>query len=353
MLHTLGIFFVVLGWLSGGLGQQSQGTLHRRTYFYVGATYTAQGNSSIADGQMYVEHLIPAEVTQPLPLLFIHDYFLSKGYELYIIDQPSRARSPWQPSLDGALLSTDSLRLETLFTAVERFKLWPQAILHTQWPGNGSFGDPIFDNFFAATVPSLNSQAKEGEKIRNAGSQLLDQIGPVILLTHSQAGQFGWILADARPKQVKAIVALEPTGPPFISAIFPPVGIPARVYGLTDSPVVYDPPISSASDLVQVVINEIPGVTCIGQAKPARKLINLIDIPVLAVTSEASYHTQYDNCSVDYLRNAGVSVDHIYLSDVGIHCNGELGNGHMFFMEKNGLQIADEVIQPWISKIRS
>jgi pimeloyl-ACP methyl ester carboxylesterase len=91
--------------LSGVLGQshvQAQGTLHRRAYFYVGQTYIAQGNSSIAAGQMYIEHLTPAEVTQPLPILFIHglgmtgtnflntpdgrlgwaDYFLGKGYEV-------------------------------------------------------------------------------------------------------------------------------------------------------------------------------------------------------------------------------------------------------------------------------
>jgi pimeloyl-ACP methyl ester carboxylesterase len=91
--------------LSGVLGQshvQPQGTLHRRAYFYVGQTYIAQGNSSIAAGQMYIEHLTPAAVTQPFPILFIHglgmtgtnflntpdgrlgwaDYFLSKGYEV-------------------------------------------------------------------------------------------------------------------------------------------------------------------------------------------------------------------------------------------------------------------------------
>jgi len=263
------------------------------------------------------------------------------------MDQVARARSPWQPTVDGALLPSNTMTVESIFTAVQRFKLWPQAVLHTQWPGNGSVGDPVFDEFFASNVPSLSSQTEEGTKMKHAGSLLLDRIGPVILLTHSQAGQFGWILADSRPKQVKAIVALEPTGPPFMNAIIPPL-IPARVYGLTDIPITYDPPITSASDLNQVVVSEIPGVTCIHQAKPARKLINLIDIPVLAVTSEASYHAQYDNCSVGYLREAGVSVEHIYLADVGIH-----GNAHMFFMEKNNLQIADQVIEPWISKFRT
>ncbi|KAJ7122844.1 Alpha/beta hydrolase family-domain-containing protein [Mycena epipterygia] len=359
------IFAFLLG--SAGILAQQLGTLHRRTYLYVGQTYTPQGNSTIAADQMYVERLTPAEVTQPLPILFIHgngmtgtnflntpdgrlgwaDYFLGQGYELYIVDQPSRGRSPWQPGVDGVLSVFDTFTVESHFTAVQLFKLWPQAVLHTQWPGNGSVGDPVFDKFYASTVPSLNSSTEEAQKIKNAGSQLLDQIGPVILVTHSQSGEFGWILGDSRPSQVRAIVALEPVGPPFINAIFPPF-TPARIFGLTDIPVAYDPPINpaaSGSDIARVVVS--PGFTCFQQAKPPRKLINLVDIPVLVVSSEASYHAVYDNCTVDYLRDAGVSVDHIRLGDVGIH-----GNAHMFFMEKNGLQIADEVIKPWISKIR-
>ncbi|KAJ6567279.1 Alpha/beta hydrolase family-domain-containing protein [Mycena vulgaris] len=362
------IFACLLGSSSyvAGIPAQ-QGTLHRRTYFYVGQTYIPQGNSMIAADQMYVERLTPAEVTQPLPLLFIHglgmtgtnflntpdgrlgwaDYFLSQGYELYIVDQPSRARSPWQPAVDGVLSVGDTFTIESHFTAVQRFPLWPTAVLHTQWPGNGSVGDPVFDRFYASTVPSLNSSAEEAGKIKHAGSQLLDQIGPVILLTHSQSGAFGWLLGDSRPNLVKAIVALEPSGPPFINAVFPPF-TPARLFGLTDIPVAYDPPITAASDIARVIVSQSPDFTCFQQAKPARKLINLVDIPVLVVTSEASYHAVYDDCSVDYLRAAGVSVEHINLGDVGIH-----GNGHMFFMEKNGLQIAEQVIRPWISKIRA
>lgn len=79
-----------------------EGTLHRRNFFYAGGTYVDEGSSTLVHGQMYVEHLAPAKVTQPLPLLFIHgmgmdgtnllttpdgrsgwaDYFLSKGYEV-------------------------------------------------------------------------------------------------------------------------------------------------------------------------------------------------------------------------------------------------------------------------------
>ncbi len=140
---------------------------------------------------------------------------------------------------------------------------------------------------------------------------------PVILITHSQSGQFGWILADARPSQVKAILAIEPIGPPFINAVFPPL-TPARPYGLTAIPMTYSPPISSAQDLGREVIRSNTLYTCFEQTAPARKLVNLEKIPVLIITSESSYHAVYDECSVNFLRQAGVEVKHVYLEEVGI-----------------------------------
>ena len=55
---------------------------------------------------------------------------------------------------------------------------------------------------------------KQQELNRDALIALLDKIGPAILLTHSQSGAFGWPVADARPNLVKALVAVEPNGPP-------------------------------------------------------------------------------------------------------------------------------------------
>lgn len=47
------------------------GTLHRRNYFYAGGTYVQNDNLTFVHGQIYVEHLQPAKVTKPYPLLFI------------------------------------------------------------------------------------------------------------------------------------------------------------------------------------------------------------------------------------------------------------------------------------------
>jgi hypothetical protein len=62
------------------------------------------------------------------------------------------------------------------------------------------------------------------------------------------------------------------------------------------------------------------------------------------VTSEASYHSAYDHCTVKYLEQAGVHVTWIKLADVGIH-----GNGHMMMLEKNNSEIA-AVMSRWIGK---
>ena len=79
------------------------------------------------------------------------------------------------------------------------------------------------------------------------------------------------------------------------------------------------------------------------QTQPARQLVNLLDIPVLLLTSEAGYHAYYDRCEVDYLQQAGVNVTWWSLPQLGIH-----GNGHFMFMEKNNLEIAERV-ERWLS----
>ena len=107
---------------------------------------------------------------------------------------------------------------------------------------------------------------------------------------------------------------------------------------MTSFPVAYDPPVKSAAE-IKIVRDEKPDgpdkVLCYRQAEPARRLVNLAQVPTLIVQSEASYHAGYDQCSVRFLRQAGVAVDFIKLEDVGIR-----GNGHMMMLEKNNHEIA-------------
>ena len=109
---------------------------------------------------------------------------------------------------------------ERRFAAPERYNDWPQARLHTQWPGKGAPGDPIFDQFLASQMPGIPDFTLQQVLNRDEILALLEKTGPAILLTHSQSGPFGWPVADARPDLVKAILAVEPNGPPFFADDF-------------------------------------------------------------------------------------------------------------------------------------
>ena len=70
-----------------------------------------------------------------------------------------------------------------------------------------------------------------------------------------------------------------------------------------------------------------------------------VDIPVLVVTSEASYHASYDHCTVKYLRQAGVAgTTFMPLAARNVH-----GNGHMMMLEKNSDEIAAAMLS-WLNE---
>jgi pimeloyl-ACP methyl ester carboxylesterase len=361
------VLSAVLGLLACLPTPAEQRVFSTREFFYLGGKYTGPPNEQIISGQMYVEVLRPQRVTRKYPLLFLHglsqtatnwlgtpdgregwaDYFLSQGYVVYLVDQPARGRSAWHPS-DGELQILSAPEIERRFTATEVGGWWPQAKKHTQWPGEGpkkgQRGDPVFDQFYASQVESLASAEETQRLIQQDGSLLLDKIGQAIIVTHSQAGPFGWLLADSRPKAVKGIVAIEPGGPPFYNAVVNEN--PNRAWGITDIPITYDPPASAASELAKMrePQPEAPGLTaCWKQADPPRQLPHLKGIPILIVTTESSYHAVYDQCTSNYLKQAGVENTHMRLEDQGIH-----GNGHMVMLEKNNLEVA-AALQKWIA----
>ena len=154
-----------------------------------------------------------------------------------------------------------------------------------------------------------------------------------------------WVIADAAPSLVKAIISIEPTGPPFVDSVFS--SSRTRIYGITNIPLTYSPAVTDLVTplAVQTVNNTGTGVgTCMIQAEPARQLVNLKKIPVLIEVAEASYHAVYDDCTYFFLKQAGVPVEIMKLGSLGIK-----GNGHLHFMEKNSDTIAAK-LQDWIQK---
>ena len=338
----------------------------RQGFFYAGGERSEDGKNLI--DQMFVQFQIPAHQTAPYPVVMIHgnyqngtnflgtpdgragwaDWFLRHGYAVYVVDQPARGRSNYDRAADGPASMPSTEGLERQFTAPEQFKLWPQASMHTQWPGSGMAGDPVFDQFQASQQISLTDNRRMDAITRAAGADLLRRIGPAILLTHSRSGAIGWVIADDAPGLVKAIVAVEPSGPPFYDVVPIAMGEPklARNWGIAYDHLTFDPPVTDPAALDPVRASSAAGpdlVACWEPQQP-RRLPHLIGFPIMVVTSEASYHAMYDQCTVAFLKDAGADIDAVRLADQGIH-----GNAHMMMLEKNNDDIA-AAITNWLDQ---
>jgi pimeloyl-ACP methyl ester carboxylesterase len=344
----------------------------KQGYFFVGGHYVDLPDGQFTAGQIYVEYQIPKKRRHPYPIVMIEgggqsgsnftgtpdgrdgwaQYFLAQGYAVYIADQPGRGRSAFVAGAYGKNALKPAKIIQDQFTAPERRALWPQAHLHTQWPGTGVIGDAAFDQFEAEQLPDLLDATLLETLNREAGAALLDKIGPAILMTHSQSGAFGLVIADARPALVKAIVGIEPGGPPFYGIDL--IGAPdwfkngplGKPWGLTRTPVQYAPAVSDPKELSIAQQDKADGpglVRCWLQAGRPHELVNLKRVPQLMVTAEASFHAPWDHCNAAFLRQAGVKVDYVRLEQRGIH-----GNGHMMMLEKNNLQIA-ALIARWLN----
>lgn len=174
----------------------------------------ADSTSTAIVGQLYVEKLSPnpAPGNPPLPIIFIAgaaqtgtnfldtpdgrpgwaSYFISKGHTVYLSDQPARGRSFWFPGQGsiGYIGSPDSV--SDIFTDVaSNGNQWPQAKLHTQWPGTGRIGDSTFDAFYRSQMQFQTDRFISEEQNAQAYSALVDLVGECYIISHSQAGAYG------------------------------------------------------------------------------------------------------------------------------------------------------------------
>src|SRR5262249_36164098 len=115
------------------------------------------------------------------------------------------------------------------------------AVFNTaQWPGPGGIDDPYIDQFMACECGNVLDEAAHSELAVRGGIELLEKIGPAILVTHAFGGFWGWAVGDKRPGLVKGIVCMEGNGNPFAAQLR---------WGLTASPVEYDPPVTDPSQI--------------------------------------------------------------------------------------------------------
>jgi pimeloyl-ACP methyl ester carboxylesterase len=350
--------------------EQTPLSIARQGCFFTGGRYTEDGQAM--RGQSFVQFQVPAAETGP-PVVMIHgtgqtgtnflmtpdgrpgwaEDFLRAGHAVYVVDQAGRGRSG-QDTAHGPHARAPVDQVTRMFTDPASTALYPQATLHSQWPGGpGRPGNPAFDQFFASQLAYIADPAKTEAVVLGAHLELLERIGPAVLLTHSQSGVFGWALADARPDLVRAILAVEPNGPPFFDVTFrggedwyAESETRARPWGLTRLPLQFDPPAAEPGELVpeRQAVPDGPGlVRCWVQRAPARRLPRLANIPIAVLTGEASYRATYDHCTVQFLAQAGATVEHLRLEE-----HGQRGNGHMLMLEANSAGISALLLR-WLA----
>ena len=329
----------------------SNDNIARTGFFYAGGKYAGPPGKEVMTGAMYTEVWVPKQIRSPYPIVLFHGagqtgtdwrqtpdnragwayHLIDRGYVVYMVDYPARGRSVYAPGIDGSLTIRTAPQLEEIWTNVREKSDYYWKNNHTQWPGTGKMGDPIFDNFAKGQVQYLGGgENRSTELNHDAGVALLDAIGtPVILFTHSMGGNIGWTVANARPNLVKAIITAEPGG------------------GINNLELTYDPPVAKAADIktYKEEKGERPGENaCVLQQAPVHKLVNLQKMRILDISGNGGYHRIGDACPPKWLNQAGVKADFVRLEDVGI-----AGNGHEMFFEKNS-DVIIKFVEDWIDK---
>ena len=234
------------------------------------------------------------------------------------------------------------------------------------WPGTGRSGYIALDRLDgAAVVEGL------GALIRSLGA-------PVVLLTHSMSGCYGWRLLEHHGDLIDMVVGVAPGPPGNIQK-------PAPVYAETATEIETEAsgrrvrvdktaPVVATRDFVERKLvgesrffprDRLAGYAASLRPIPPNILLERqnvhgrqvrVDDPsklagkrVLVITGSADldHPREVDGAIVDWLNANGARADFCFLPDRGI-----VGNGHMLMLEENSDEIAG-IILDWLEAART
>lgn len=306
---------------TGGKEVRIHGKKIREVFFNPGGTPARLNpNGTYQAEQMYTQFFIPEKVLGKHPLLLWHgtwltgvtyettpdgrdgwlNYFIEKGWTVYNSDAVERGRSGWT-------IFPDIIQGEPLFPTKE----FPfERFLHIG-QGEGSYNKdynkmkvlpgnqfPViaYDDFTKQMVPAWGEVTYQATFA--AYGELVKNIGPCIIVAHSQGGGFAFSIGEEYPELVKALIVIEP---------------------------------AKGGDL--------------------NNAHHLKDTPILAIygdyfDGDTRWTLIRDNTMKYFnaIEASGGNVCIIDLPAIGIH-----GNSHMLMMDYNNLQIADIIIN-WLKR---
>lgn len=188
-------------------------------------------NGTFVTGQIYAQYVRLSAPISPYPILFLNGgtstgamwettpdgrpgwqlMFLRRGYDTFLTDACGKGRASYAPF--PTILTTEPvfrpneqtwrlLRIGTDYDADPRQR---QAFTNTQFPVD------CFDDYSKQIVPRF---AGQDEAELTAYRELIERIGPVIVVAQSSGGYLATLLAAELPELIVAVVTAELTAVP-------------------------------------------------------------------------------------------------------------------------------------------
>lgn len=299
-----------------------------------------QGQKAFGD-HAYVFYQVPVQAKK-YPIVFQHggaqskrtwettpdgregfqNIFLRKGYSVYLLDQPriGEAGLATVPDNGANPYASNPMYADKALYMLSRVGTFkgdqPIPFQNAAVPKDAA----SYDQFQRTWTPYEGQL--DDDVSADALAKLFDKIGPAILVTHSMGGTVGW-RTPFRTDNVKAIVAFEPGGSPFL---FPEGEVPAvevPVY----APVAAQAKAVPLADFMK--LTKIPIILYYGD--------NIADKPTSEVGPD-KWRSEFDMAKkfVAAVNRHGGHATIVHLPDIGIK-----GNTHFLMADLNNQQIAD------------
>lgn len=336
VLETQGSFAI------GGTAVKHDGTYSDQHFL------EPQGQKAYGD-HAYVFYQIPVQAKK-YPIVFQHggaqskrtwettpdgregfqNIFLRKGYSVYLLDQPriGEAGLATVPDNGANPYASNPMYADKALYQLCRVGTFdsdqPVPFKNTAFPKDAA----SYDQFQRTWTPYEGQL--DDDVSADALAKLFDKIGPAVLVTHSMGGTVGW-RTPFRTDNVKAIVAFEPGGSPFL---FPEGEVPQAEIPVY-APVAAQAKAVPLKDFMK--LTKIPIILYYGD--------NIADKPSKQVGPD-KWRSEFDMAKkfVAAVNRHGGHAEIVHLPDIGIK-----GNTHFLMSDLNNQQIAD-LMANWLHK---
>jgi hypothetical protein len=299
----------------------------------------------------YVQWQIPETKDRKVPLLMWHsaatktwetptpagregfnNIFLRRGFPVYIIDAPrnGRAAKACEP-----YTYTPSTGNDQQFFNSARLGIWippapPQFYPNVQFPKD----DPAALNQFRR-ADYFEFQTPENVQLQSdAVAELLKEIGPAVLLTHSGSGVRGWWTA-IKSSNVKSVVAYEPGHFVFPQGEVPPA-IPRADGVSVEAP---NPPLGSVVPLSDFMkLTKIPIQIVIGDNIPSK--LDPVNVGLRLPLDNNRIRIIRAKLFAEAINRHGGNAEVLILPEHGIY-----GNTHFIMWDLNNEKIAQLLVE--------